>query len=429
MSKPVTFAVVGAGGRGKVFSTWLKSHPDQGAVTTVAEPDEGRRRAVAEMFNLAPERVFTDWRELVQRPKLADAMINTTMDRLHAESSVAALDRGYHMLLEKPMATSLADCVAIDAARARNDRLVAICHTLRYHVLYAELKRMLDSGVIGRLVSLDQLEPVGAVHQSHSFVRGNWGNESRSTFMLMAKSCHDVDTIAWLVGRPCLRVSSFGSLTHFTKDNAPAGATARCTDGCPVEAECPYSALRIYVHGKGWYVPHAGLADLDLAQRLEALRTSPYGRCVYQCDNDVVDHQVVAFEFQDSITATFTMTAFAADGRQTRLHGTLGELRASIDSNTIELIRFSDGARQRLTIPHESGGHGGADARVIARFIEALRHNDAGRIATGTAESLRTHKIVFAAEQARREGRVVELSELDSPATPRSGADRVTALV
>ncbi len=410
MSDPLSFVVVGAGGRGGLFSQWLKDHPQHGHVVAVAEPDEQRRTRIKEMFDLPADRVFTDWKPLLEQGKIADAMINTTMDQLHAPTAIPALDLGYHMMLEKPMATTLDECVAIDEARRRNDRIVLVCHSLRYRAICLEVKRMLDAGAIGQLLSVDLLEPVGPLHQAHSFVRGNWGNESRSTFMLMAKSCHDVDLIASLVDKPCRSVSSFGSLSYFTQANAPQGATLRCTDGCPAEADCMYSALKIYAGDHdAWWVGHAGLADLPREQRVEKLKTSPYGRCVYQTDNDVVDHQVVAFDFEDDITATFTMTAFAKGNRQIRLHGTGGELRADVETNTIDVHRFEDGVDQRVVIPSQSGGHGGGDDQLIRKFIAAVRANDPSQVATGTGVSLASHRIAFAAEQSRRENRTVTL--------------------
>lgn len=410
MNKPVSFVVVGAGGRGHLFCKWLKDHPQFGHVVAVAEPDEKRRTRIADMFDLPKDRVFADWKPLLDQGKIADAMINTTMDQLHAPTAIPALDLGYHMMLEKPMATTLEECIAIDNARQRNGRIVLVCHSLRYRVICVEVKRMLEAGAIGRLLSVDLLEPVGALHQAHSFVRGNWGNESRSTFMLMAKSCHDMDLLASLVDKPCRRVSSFGSLSYFTPAHAPKGATPRCTDDCPAEADCMYSALKIYAgDDDAWWVAHAGFADLPREQRIEKLKTSPYGRCVYGTDNDVVDHQVVALDFDDDVTATFTMTAFAKGNRQLRLHGTEGELRADVETNTIDLHRFADGVEQKTVIPTQTGGHGGADDQLIRKFIAAIRENNPSLITTGTDVSLASHRIVFAAEQARRENRMVTL--------------------
>jgi predicted dehydrogenase len=191
--------------------------------------------------------------------------------------------------------------------------------------------------------------------------------------MLMAKSCHDLDILAYLVGKPCRRVSSFGALTYFNKENMPTGAPLRCTDGCPVEATCPYSTYKVYLAPDAKWAWYAGLTGKPYAEQLEILKTSPYGRCVYRCDNDVVDHQVVNFEFDEGITGTFTMTAFATSGRYLRLHGTQGSILAESDSNTIKIHRFADNSRSEIKIPHQSGGHGGADHTLMENLVQALK--------------------------------------------------------
>ena len=409
-----TFAILGAGSRGVNFSNWLKTHPDAGRVVAVAEPNPERRLRVAEDHGIPNNMQFETWDELLGKPKLADVAINTTMDRLHLPSALKALAAGYHMVLEKPMATSLEDCIAIDQARRKSNRIVSVCHSMRYSAVYTEIKRLLDAGTIGELVSFDQLEAVEHIHQSHSFVRGNWGNQSRSTFMLLAKSCHDVDILAHMVGKPCLRVSSFGGLHYFRKEHAPAGAPLFCTDGCPAEITCPYSSLKIYAaENPHWVAGHAGITQTGHAERLAALKHTRFDACVFQTDNDVVDHQVVSFEFEGGITGTFTMTAFTPfGGRFLRLHGTLGFLRAESDTNTIDVYRHADRKHDRIVIPQDTGSHGGADDRLMHNLIHALRTNDPSKVLTGTDESLRTHTIVFAAEKARLEKRVVEIAEL-----------------
>ncbi|MBA3708516.1 MAG: Gfo/Idh/MocA family oxidoreductase [Planctomycetes bacterium] len=409
------FIVLGGGGRGNLFSTWIHEHPDVGRVVAVAEPDAGKRARIAERHGIARDRQFERWEDALAIPKFADAVINTTMDRLHCPAALAALGKGYHMLLEKPMATSIDDCVAIDQARRASGRIVSVCHTMRYSPAYAEVKRMLDSGAIGRLVSFDQVEGVGAVHQSHSFVRGNWGNTGRSTFMLLAKSCHDIDILSWLVGKPCRRVTSFGELSHFNQANAPAGAPARCTDGCPHEATCTYAAQKIYLGDDLGWAEHAGVRGTRV-ERIEALKSSPYGRCVYRCDNDVVDHQVVAMDFEGGVSGTFTMTAFAPGNRDLRLHGTEAALYLDLEANRIEIFRFRDNARQVIDIPPQSGSHGGLDNNIMVNFVHALRTDSAAAVLTGTAESLESHRIVFAAETSRKEKRMVELTPVSAQA-------------
>jgi len=410
--RALTFAILGCGARGQTFARWIAEHPAEGQVVAIAEPLEDRQTLVGDLCGVPVAKRFRSWTEVLDQPRMADVVINALMDQLHVASAVQALNLGYHMLLEKPMAVTLEDCIAIDRAQRANDRMVSVCHSLRYQATYREVKRLLDAGEIGTVVSVDQLEGVEPVHQAHSFVRGNWANESRSTFMLMAKSCHDIDVLLYLVGRDCLRVSSFGGLKHFTRASKPAGAPSRCSDGCPHEADCPYSALKSYAKGEGWG-RYIGLDRLTQAERDEFVRTSPYGRCVYDTDNDVVDHQVVNFEFAGGATGTFTMTAFAPAGRKLRVHGTHGYIVADIEERKIELHRFwgPDARIQNIEVPAEEGGHGGGDSNVIASLVRAIREEDSSAVLTDTRESLRTHAIVFAAETARREHRVVEMAD------------------
>ncbi|RYG25494.1 Gfo/Idh/MocA family oxidoreductase [bacterium] len=411
MQRPLSFVLLGAGGRGRMFSQWLHDHVGPGAVVAVAEPNPLRREAICAEHGIPTDRCFSSWQELLAQPRLADVAINTTMDREHLTSAIAAMQGGYHMLLEKPMATNLDDCVEIDRVRRETGRIVSVCHSLRYHALYEEVRRVLRSGAIGDIVSLDQLEGVEHVHQSHSFVRGNWGNEERSTFMLLAKSCHDLDIIADLVDLPCERVSSYGSLKYFREENAPAGAPEYCVQGCPVAAKCPYYAPKVYGNPNGW-ASHAGLSGLDHRQLLKVLETSPFGRCVFRTDNDVVDHQVVAMEFEGGVTATFTMTAFTPfQDRVLRIHGTKGYLEARVGKRTLDVWEFWEGNRHtRIELPEAEGAHGGADAQVMRRLIEAIQLEDPSSVTTSTYASLQSHAIVFAAERSRRTGQAVELA-------------------
>jgi predicted dehydrogenase len=398
-----------------MFASWIFDHYGPGALVAVAEPLDQERTAIAERHGIGPSGCFASWQEMLKDRKLADILINTTMDLDHVGSACTAMELGYHMLLEKPLATNLADAVKIDEVRRKTGRVVSVCHSLRYHPVYERTQEILESGVIGEIVSLDQLEAVEHIHQSHSFVRGNWGKEETSCFMLLAKSCHDLDAIGWLIDKPCEQVNSYGKLSHFRPENAPIGAPHYCVQGCPAEDSCPFHAAKVYGTEQHWR-HSAGFANLSERETLEALKTSRFGRCVYHCDNDVVDHQVVAMQFGEGVTATFTMTAFTPwGGRYVRIHGTKGYLEVKIDQNQIDMWEFWAGNRHtRMDIPEGVGGHGGGDDRLIRDLVRAVAENDASRIKTTTYESLRTHKIVFAAEQSRLEGRSVRLEEMDS---------------
>ena len=385
-------------------------------------PREHYRNHLTARHGIPASHAFEDWRQLAGRPRFADAAIIATPDALHAEPAIALAHLGYHLLLEKPLAPNAADCRRIVAAAKSNGILFAVCHVLRYTTYTKTVKAIVDSGALGEIISMQHLEPVGFWHQAHSYVRGNWRREADSSPMLLAKSCHDLDWIRHVMGRPFTHVASFGSLKHFRPENRPVGAADRCLD-CPIEPACPYSAPRIYLGrvrngDTGWPV-NVLTPDVTADGVTEALRTGPYGRCVYACDNDVVDHQVVNMQFEGGATATFTMTAFNRQrDRETRVFGTAGELYG--DGERIEVYDFLTGEIERIAAQTPSdgsilSGHGGGDLALMTHFVGALRANDPARILSGPDESLETHLAVFAAEQARREGRVVNVAEWLQP--------------
>jgi len=413
---PVSLIIVGAGDRGmNAYAPYALAHPDKAKIVAVAEPNEVLRERAMRKYSIPPERCYGDWREIVELPKFADAVLVCTQDQYHAEPAIAFMNKGYHLQLEKPMAVTESDCRAITAAAQENNVIFAVCHVLRYTPYSLLLKKLLNDGVIGDIVTVRHLEPVGWWHQAHSFVRGNWGNQEKSTFMLMAKSCHDMDYLRYIVGKRCLRVSSFGGLKHFCPESAPEEATDRCTT-CPaaVESQCPYSALKVYPDRDPEKWPVSVLTTDHTPEGVaKALQEGPYGRCVYACDNDVVDHQVVNLEFAEGITATFTMSAFnKAGSRETHIMGTRGELRG--EGRHITVFDF---VTQKETV-HDSqkeddggiaSGHGGGDFGIASVFVNAVAANDPSLITSGPDVSLESHLIVFAAERARLNGTVEDV--------------------
>ena len=416
METKLTFMLLGAGSRGTMFAEILAEDFAPGTIVAVAEPNPERRAKIAELHQIPAHTQFETWEQALAQPKLADVVINTTMDQHHIGSAVKAFELGYHLLLEKPMASTLADCEAIAAAGRKAGTIASVCHSLRYNDVFTAVREVLRSGRIGDIVSIDQLEAVEHIHQSHSFVRGNWGNEARSAFMLLAKSCHDIDILFDLVHDDCIRVNSFGSLSFFRKENAPEGAPLRCLDGCPAEPECPYHAMKVYgTPGKGWG-QSVGLTMVGEPLK-QALQEGPYGKCVFQTDNDVVDHQVVSMEFAKGQTVAFTMTAFTPfGGRRIRIHGTKGYLEAATETRIVEIHEFwGEKKHEVIEVPAREGGHGGADPLVIKTLIEAIETNNPSLVTTNLENSLMSHRIVFASERSRREGRVVQLNDMNNP--------------
>jgi predicted dehydrogenase len=420
---PITLAICGAGKRGEAYAAYAAEHPQLAKVVAVAEPRKFQREQMAQAHAIPPENVFGSWDDLARQPRLADAILICTQDQLHLQPVLAFAPKGYAILLEKPMSTNLDECERIVACVKQHGNIFAVCHVLLYTEFTKRLKAFLDSGAIGTIASIQHLEPVAWWHQAHSFVRGNWRNEKESAFMLLAKSCHDLDWIRYIMGRPCRNVASFGSLRHFRASERPAGAADRCLD-CSVEQQCPYSAKRFYLDqfGRDWIIDYCISVITDDHTRAgvtKALREGPYGRCVYACDNDVVDNQVVALEFADDATANFTMTAFTPTlHRQTRIFGTRGYLET--DSVKIKVFDFVSEKETVIDSGLTEGsataasGHGGGDYGLMKAFVEAVATGNQGKVWSGPDETLASHRIVFAAEQARREKRVVALDELQS---------------
>jgi predicted dehydrogenase len=412
MEKAITAVVAGAGNRGNTYARYSQQYPAELKIVGFAEPIPVRRERFAKKYAIDPQHQFTTWEEIFTRPKLADVVIITTPDALHYGPAMGALEKGYDILLEKPIAQTWKQCTDIMELAEKNRRIVAICHVLRYAPFFRKIKEVIDSGLLGRMVSIQLLEPVEHIHMSHSFVRGNWRNAAESNPMLLAKSCHDLDLLVWYVGKPCLRVGSAGSLTWFRKENAPPGSTPRCTDGCAVEKACPYSALKIY-HQRRAYLHHFDL-PLEGDQGpaiLENLKTGPYGRCVYRCDNDVVDHQVVLMEFQDSITASFSMEAFTSyGGRRIRVMGSMGDIVG--DESDLVATNFRTGEVVRSNVKEFASltsGHGGGDFGLVQTFLRAVNERDPGRLPTTVQEAMESHLIGFKAEEGREKGTVVSV--------------------
>ena len=413
--KRVDLIIIGAGSRGYRYAEYATAHPDRVRVVGVAEPRSWYRDRLASEHRIDPKNVFRDWKLLAKRHRFADAVVIATQDAMHREPAGAFARQGYGILLEKPMAPDEQSCRDIVEAAVRADVVFAVCHVMRYTDYTRRMKELLDSGAVGDVVSVQHLEPVGYWHQAHAFVRGNWRNEAESSPMLLSKSCHDLDWLRYIVGSRCLKVSSFGGLKHFRREEKPKGAGKRCLD-CRAETTCPYSAIKIYLGRlrKGWTGWPVDVLTNDLTEKgvKKALETGPYGRCVYFCDNDVVDHQVVNFLFEGGRSASFTVTAFnEARHRQTRIFGTRGEI--SGDGSIIDLFDFLTDRHTEIDTRASDasilGGHGGGDYGLMKSFVEAAATGNRSRILSGPEESLESHLMVFAAERARKENRVVEL--------------------
>jgi predicted dehydrogenase len=450
----VRYVLIGAGNRGNgAYGRWIARNGAKAKLVAVADPREARREACGRAHGIPAEMRFTDWRGMLARGRAADACIVATQDRDHAAPALAAMEAGYNVLLEKPMAVTEEDCRALTAASERAGVVLRICHVLRCTGFFSAIKDAMDSGMCGAPAAIRHSENVSYWHYAHSYVRGSWRNEAVASPLILAKSCHDMDILCWLAGGRPRSVQSFGAQVFFRPDNAPAGAPARCTDGCPHEKACPWFAPRLYIHGtplladfalsrspvirplarllsaapvnrvldwRGW--PASTISDdRSPAARWEALRTGPYGRCVYRCDNDVVDRQVVNVLFDNGIVADFTLHGHSHhEGRQIRIDGSAGSLEGEFGFAGQELVFFDHRRGGRRILWRDRNpftGHGGGDEGLMEDFtahMEAVLSGTSAGAGDGHAAAraaLRSHLVCFAAERSRREGRVVEVEE------------------
>lgn len=412
--EPVTAVVLGAGARGRVYADYAKAHPEEIRIVAVAEPKADRLARFARDYGVPEAACYTDWAELLAQPRLADAALICTMDHLHYAPCMEAIRQGYQILLEKPMSPSAAECAAMQRAAEEKGVVLAVCHVLRYTPFFSKIKQLIDGGAVGEVQVIEQTEHVCYWHQAHSFVRGNWRRKDESAPMILAKCCHDLDLLSWMAGAACRSLSSYGGLAHFTAEHAPAGAPARCLDGCPASESCPYYAPKLYLTENTDWPTDTISVDMSLEARTEALRTGPYGRCVYRCDNDVVDHQVVAMEFENGVAATLTMTAFTPRlTRTVRVMGTKGMIEGDLEQCTVTLQPFGGEAQtfSAEVLGANAYGHGGGDVGLMHDFVLQVRGGGEGR--TSAKQSLESHLMAFAAEQARVSGAAVELAAFE----------------
>ena len=364
---------------------------------------------------------LTAWEQLLAQPKLADLAVIATQDSMHYAPAMKALAAGYDVLLEKPLARTEEECIELREQARKYGRKFMVCHVLRYTPFYSRVKQLIDEGVLGDIVTIVHTEGLGNVHQSHSFVRGNWGNTAKSNFMLLAKSCHDIDLLQWLMKKKCTKIQSFGSLQYFRRENAPADAPERCIDGCPHAETCPYNAVKLYLDDKSnmWFrTTSTGKVDPTDEDVRYALRHTQYGKCVFQCDNDAVDHQVVNMEFADKSTASFTMSCFNYNGRKSNIMGTKGEMFLDFEGDEIRIFHFEGRWWETIHINGRVdgtlvGGHGGGDPGIVNALYDYMTGAKTADEVSEIGISCENTCLVFAAERSRLNGGVERIAPLD----------------
>ena len=408
-------ALIGAGQRGSIYAQYACAELGH-QIVAVADIDPVKCDAAARKFSIAPEMVFPDAESFFAAGKLADALIIASMDRDHFEQTMRALELGYDILLEKPISPDPAECLQIQKAAHEYGRKIVVCHVLRYTNFFAAIKQILDSGELGKVVTIQHAENVGNFHMAHSFVRGNWRNSDLSSPIIMQKSCHDMDILVWLTDSEARTVSSFGSRTFFRAENAPEGSADRCLD-CPVAETCRFDVRKAYLPFAGEWPAAVVTEDATREGLLKALETSPYGRCVFRCDNNVCDHQVTIIEFKNGITATFHLS-----GLTDKMHRTIkimcehGDIIGDDHDNILTVTHYSpnslyEGARRSFHVESQEGGHGGGDLGLTQDFIAGLETSLEGS-RSSIDRSIESHIMAYAAEKSRLTGQTVDVDRL-----------------
>ena len=411
----ITGILLGAGQRGEVYASYALKNPSEFRILAVAEPLEERRKEIQRLHHIPDSLAFESWEQLLAMDRFADCVLVCTQDRFHTAPVKKALEKGYHVLCEKPMSPLESECVEMGEYARRYGKTISVCHVLRYSPFYTRLKKILDAGTIGDIVSIQHIESVGYWHQAHSFVRGNWRRKDETSPMILAKCCHDMDILLWLTGEHCQQVSSFGSLKHFRPEFAPEGAAPRCFDGCKVTDTCPYYCGRLYLDREAPGVTELlqKLVALDGSREAveQNLKTGPYGRCVYYCDNDVVDHQVVNLQLTHGVTVSFTMCAFTGVGsRITNIMGTRGQILGDMEGSWLEIRDFLTDDVTKIQIQTGSSGHSGSDDAFMKGFLRTVATNGAFELSSASM-SVESHLVALAAEKSRTEGCTIDMEQ------------------
>lgn len=411
MSK-INVVLVGAGARGKdVYSKYILDNPEVAKVVAVAEPNEEKRKMIVDAFNIPKENTFCSWEEIGDKERLGEAMIIANNDEDHYLPCKLALEKGYHVLLEKPMTNNLDECINLgELSKKYHDQLLMIAHVLRYTPFFEEIKRIIESKELGELVSIQHNENIGYWHYAHSFTRGNWKNSDETSPLILSKSCHDMDILTWLTSSKCKKIAAFGSLSklcskHYDKNTM----SERCLD-CSIEESCPYSAVKLYLGEEPIMVNYLD-PNPTRENIVNALRSGDYGKCVYKCDNNVVDHMTTILEYENGVTATFNLSAFTLDCNRTiKLMFTKGEVGGNDEKNTIKIKRF--GKREMTTIHpiKVEGGHNGGDTKLTEAFFKSILDKDFD-IKTTASKSVESHVMAFAAEHSRLNDVIVNIDE------------------
>jgi predicted dehydrogenase len=414
-------ALIGAGQRGMLYAeyAYLKKKVE---IVAVVEPNEERRKNAGESLKINKLNQYASTEEFFAQKKMCDAVIIASMDKNHFEQAVAALNCGYDILLEKPISPNPKECIMLSKLAQEKQRKIIVCHVLRYTQFFSTIKEIINSGELGRVVTIQHNENIGNWHMAHSFVRGNWRRSDTSSPLIMQKSCHDMDILTWLVESEAEKIASFGSLSYFKEENAPLGSAMRCLE-CKLADECTYNAAKVYTATIGSWPSTVLGGEQSKEGILKTLETSDYGRCVFHCDNTVCDNQVTIITFKNGVNVTFTLSGLTSKVCRTlKIMCEQGEIRAEDDGNTIEVIKFNTNAvepiQKRVIQTYQAAGHGGGDNLLMGDFILQLESNK-NNSKTAITRSIESHLMAYAAEQSRLTGKIIYLDELKQELTEK----------
>jgi predicted dehydrogenase len=408
-------ALMGAGQRGMVYAEYA-CETNGAEIVAIIEPNEERRRTAARKLGTKEDYCFDKVEDFFHKGKLADALIIASMDRDHYNQTMTALELGYDILLEKPISPDPKECVMIQDKADKLGRRIVVCHVLRYTDFFSTIKEIIDSKELGKVVSIQHNENVGNYHIAHSFVRGNWRRSDLASPLVMQKSCHDMDILSWLVGSEAKRISSFGSLQYFKEENAPKDSGSRCLD-CKAASECRFDARKAYLPVLGGWPATVVTENQTTEGLLKALEESPYGRCVYRCDNDVCDNQVVLIEFKNQVTVSFNLSGFTNKmGRTLKIMCENGEIKGDDSLNRIEVTKFTsnavEGYEQKVyNTAMPQSGHGGGDVGLMKDFLRILQSGETNS-RSSIEQSVESHVMAYAAEKSRLTGKIIDVDEL-----------------
>ena len=389
----VGIVLLGIGQRGSLYAEYASKNSNV-KIVALCDSNEQTLKKYAEIYGIPDSMCFTDENALFGSGKLAETIAISTLDKSHYSEAVRAIELGYDILLEKPISPSAEEVEDLRKRAVEKGVKIAVCHVLRYTPFFMKLKELVDDKVVGDVININHTENVGYWHMAHSFVRGNFRNAEETSPMILQKCCHDFDILGWLAGGKCEYVSSIGDLTFFKPENAPKGSATHCCD-CKVADDCPYNAYKIYSRRK--LVPLEVLSD----------RSNRFSRCVFHCDNTVVDHQLVNMKFDNGICAHLTMTGFSREFfRRIYIFCTYGVIEGRMEENVITVQRFN-GEVTRIDLTEsidKTAPHSGGDRLLFDDFIKSVTGDKTSKGLTSFENSVQSHKMAFAAEQSRLNG-------------------------